>query len=95
MARKKKMNMQKYSLPSPRANAESTKNGADFPIYSYIAPPNGGPMRTPRANPPSAIPIALPRSLSSWYLSANIPIPVNESHDRSKFEQNEVQQIFF
>lgn len=32
-------------------------------------------MTTPRASPPRASPMALPRSLSSGYRSASIPIP--------------------
>ncbi|CAG0882435.1 unnamed protein product [Cyprideis torosa] len=61
--------------PSPNARTARIKKGAVFPTNSYMNPPKGGPMRTPRASPPRAIPIAFPRSLSSGYRSANIPIP--------------------
>ena len=37
---------------------------------------------TPKASPPRAIPIALPLSLSSGYLSANIPIPVESGTNK-------------
>ena len=38
-------------------------------VYIYFIP------NTPKASPPRAIPIALPLSRSSGYLSASIPMP--------------------
>lgn len=81
--------MKEESLhPSPSARADKIKNGAVLPTNSYMMPPKGGPMRTPNARPPRAIPMALPRSRSSGYRSANIPIPGTEerSYEFEKFE---------
>ena len=61
--------------PSSRARKARMRKGAVLPTNWYMKPPNGGPIRTPRASPPSAIPMAFPLSLSSVYLSASIPMP--------------------
>ena len=54
-------------------------------------------MTTPRASPPRASPMALPRSLSSGYRSASIPIPRrgqgerddhNAVHDGHHYDDN-------
>ena len=61
--------------PSSRASKARIRKGTVLPKNWKRNAPNGGPIRTPRASPLRATPIAFPLSLLSVYRSANMPIP--------------------